>query len=53
MKRSLLITAFFVGAYYLIKELLSSNAAVVAEPRKKHVTKAFSKAKEHALRTAE
>lgn len=55
MKRSLMISAIAIGAYYLIRQFLGKEEAqetMNAAPRQKHLTNAFSKAKEHAIATA-
>ncbi len=52
MKRSLLISAIAIGVYYLLRQILENEENATAQPRKKHVTNAFSKAKEHAVNTA-
>ncbi|MCW3108306.1 MAG: hypothetical protein JWQ09_2812 [Segetibacter sp.] len=48
MKRSVLITAIAIGVYYLLREILGKEENAIAPP-KKHLTNAFSKAKEHAV----
>lgn len=51
MKRSLLVSAILIGVYYLVRQFLGKEEGetITAPPRKKHLTNAFSKAKEHAL----
>jgi len=51
MKRSVLISAIAIGVYYLLKQILGKEENT-AQPRKKHLTNAFSKAKKHAVNTA-
>lgn len=55
MKRSVLISAILIAVYYLVRQLLGKEEpeTITAPPRKKHITNAFSKAKEHALAATE
>lgn len=50
MKKSALISAFAITAFFLLREFFKKEGetAAVPEPRKKHLTNAFSKAKEQA-----
>jgi len=52
MKRSLIISALAIGAYYVIRQFMGKNETQTpmnVAPRQKHLTNAFSAAKEHAL----
>jgi hypothetical protein len=55
MKRNLLVSALLIGVYYLLRQLLGKEEqeTITAPPRKKHLTNAFSKAKEHAVAASE
>jgi hypothetical protein len=55
MKRSLILSAVAIGAYYLIRQLMGKEEAetITAAPRKKHLTNAFSAAKERAVAAIE
>lgn len=52
MKRSVLISAIAIGIYYLLREILATPENTQM-PGRKHLTNAFSKAKEHAMNAAE
>ena len=52
MKRSLIISAVAIGAYYLIRQFLGKEKAPL-EPPKKHLTNAFSKAKARVVEANE
>jgi hypothetical protein len=54
MKRSLIISAVAIGAYYLVRQFMGRSQEemdTMSAPRQKHITNAFSKAKEHAVGT--
>ena len=53
MKRSLLISAIAIAAYYLIRQLLGNNDEGTVAPPRKHLTDAFARAKEHAVAATE
>lgn len=52
MKRSFIITAIALGVYYLVREILGKEEETTVVARKKHLTTAFSKAKDHAVKAA-
>ena len=50
MKRSFLLTAIAIGAYYLLRQFLQKEEEEIpTAPRKKHITNAFARAKEHSM----
>ena len=53
MKRSLLISALAIGAYYLVRQFLGKQEGTSLEPPKKHFTNAFSKAKSRVVEANE
>jgi len=54
MKRSFLLSAIAIGVYYLLRQFLRKEEEVIpTAPRKKHLTNAFSRAKEHSMSVVE
>ena len=54
MKKSFIVSAILITVYYLVRQLLGREEEEISEaPRKKHLTNAFSKAKQHAVTATE
>lgn len=55
MKRSVIVSAILIAVYYLVRQLLGreDEETIASAPRQKHLTNAFSKAKQHAVAATE
>ena len=56
MKKSFIVSAILIVVYYLVRQLLGREEeedTIPAAPRQKHLTNAFSRAKQHAVATEE